>query len=78
MFKREFHFFKKYFFEPNAMDISLSTLKREMRFSLEVVWQLVRQLIYAMFRSNNSAWFHLWCKENLVKHQKASKYHAND
>ena len=60
MFKREFHFFEKDFFEPNAMDFSLTTLKREMRSPLEVVWQLVRQLIYAMFRSNNSAWFHLW------------------
>ena len=31
-----------------------------------------------MFISNNRASFHLWCKENLVKHQKVSKYYEND
>ena len=34
MFKMELHFFRKDYFEPNAMDISLSALKREMRFPL--------------------------------------------
>ena len=47
MFKREFHFFEKDFFELNAMDFSLTTLKREMRSPLEVVWQLVRQRMCA-------------------------------
>ena len=31
-----------------------------------------------MFISNNSSLFHLWRKENLVKHQKVSKYYEND
>ena len=31
-----------------------------------------------MFISNNSTSFHLWCKENFVKHQKVSKYYEND
>ena len=31
-----------------------------------------------MFVSNNRASFHLWCKENLVKHSKVSKYYEND
>ena len=31
-----------------------------------------------MFISNNRASFHLWWKENLVKHQKVSKYYEND
>ena len=37
----------------------------------------MRQLVYTMFISNNRASFHLWWKENLVKHQKVSK-HVND
>ena len=31
-----------------------------------------------MLITNNSASFHLWEKENLVKHQKVSKYYEND
>ena len=31
-----------------------------------------------MFISNNHALLHFWCKENLVKHQKVSKYYEND
>ena len=31
-----------------------------------------------MFISNNRLSFHLWRKENLVKHQKFSKYYEND
>ena len=31
-----------------------------------------------MFVSNKRAWFHLWRKENLVKHKKLSKYYEND
>ena len=38
----------------------------------------MRQLVYTMFISNNSASFHLWWKENLIKYQKVSKYYAND
>ena len=41
------------------------------------VLQLVRQLVYAMFISNNRS-FHLWWNENLVKHQNVSKYYEND
>ena len=40
--------------------------------------QLVRQLVYITLISNNRASFHLWRKENLVKHQKVSKYYEND
>ena len=32
---------------------------------------------YTMFTSNNRALFHWWWKENLVKHQKVSKYYEN-
>ena len=38
----------------------------------------MRQLVYTMFISNSHASFHLWLKENLVKHQKVSKYYEND
>ena len=31
-----------------------------------------------MFISNNRPSFHLWRKENLVKHQKVSKVYEND
>ena len=31
-----------------------------------------------MFKSNNRPSFHLWWKENLVKHQQVSKYSEND
>ena len=34
--------------------------------------------MYTMFISNNGASFYFWWKENLVKHQKVSKYHEND
>ena len=37
----------------------------------------MRQLAYTMFISNICALFHLWWKENLVKHQKVSKYENN-
>ena len=43
-----------------------------------VAGELVAQLVYTMFISNNRASFHLWWKENLVKHQKVSKYYEND
>ena len=38
----------------------------------------MRQHVYTTFISNNRPSFHLWCKENLVKHQKVSKYYEND
>ena len=31
-----------------------------------------------MFVSNNCASFHLWWKENLIKHEKILKYYEND
>ena len=31
-----------------------------------------------MYISNNHASLHFWCKENLVKHQKVSKYYETD
>ena len=34
--------------------------------------------MYAMFVTNNHASFHLWWKENLVKHQEVSKYYVHD
>ena len=43
-----------------------------------VVRQLVRQLVYTMFISNNRTSFHLWWKENLVKHGKVSKNYETD
>ena len=36
----------------------------------QVVRQLMRQLVYTMFISNNRTSFHLWRKENFLKHQK--------
>ena len=38
----------------------------------------MRQLVYTLFISNNHPSFHLWWKENLVKHQKVSKYYETD
>ena len=35
----------------------------------EVALKLVKQLVYAMFISNNHALFHLWWKKNLVNKQ---------
>ena len=43
-----------------------------------MVRELVGLLVYTMFISNNRATFHLWWKENFVKHQKVSEYHEND
>ena len=40
--------------------------------------QLVKKLEYTMLINNNHALFHLWGKENLVKHQEVSKYYEND
>ena len=37
----------------------------------------MRQLIYTMFISNNRILLHLRRKENLIKHQKVSKYYEN-
>ena len=38
----------------------------------------MRQLLYTMFITDNPPSFHLWRKENLVKHQKVSKHYATD
>ena len=38
----------------------------------------MRQLVYAIFISNNHPSFPLWWNENLVKHQKVSKYYETD
>ena len=35
----------------------------------------MRQLVYTMLISNNRASFHLWWRENLLKHRKVSKYY---
>ena len=37
----------------------------------------MKQLVYTMFITNG-ALFHLWWKENLVKHQNVSKYYDYD
>ena len=38
----------------------------------------MRQLVYTIFISNNRVSFHLWWIENLLKHQKVSKYFESD
>ena len=38
----------------------------------------MRQLVYTLFITNNHDSFHLWWKENLVKHQKVLKYYGQD
>ena len=38
----------------------------------------MRQLVYAMFISNNRPSFHLWWKLNLVKHRQVSKHYETD
>ena len=38
----------------------------------------MRQLVYTTFISNNRTSFHLWWKENLLKHRKVSKYYETD
>ena len=45
---------------------------------LKVVRQLVRQLLYTKFITNNHASFHFWWKKSLIKHQKVSKYYEQD
>ena len=40
--------------------------------------QPVRQLVHFFFISNNCPSFHLWLKENLVKHQKVWNYYETD
>ena len=42
-----------------------------------VIWQLVRQLEYTMFISNDLGRFYLRFKENLAKHLKVSTYYGN-
>ena len=44
----------------------------------EIVPQLVRQLIYTMFVTNNHDSFYLWWHKNFVKHQNVSKYYGQD
>ena len=44
----------------------------------KIVWEFVRELLYAMFIINNDASFHLLWKENLAKHQNVSKYCDRD
>ena len=38
----------------------------------------MRKLVYTMFIIGNHDLFHFWGKENLVKHQKVSKYYGQD
>ena len=38
----------------------------------------MKQPVYTMFITNNRTSFYLWWKENLVEHQKVSKYYEND
>ena len=38
----------------------------------------IKSFVHTMFIGNNRASFHLWRKENLVKHQKVSKYYETD
>ena len=38
----------------------------------------MRQLVYTFFITNIRASFHLWWKENLVKHQNVPQYYCND
>ena len=43
-----------------------------------VARHLIRQHVNTMLISNNCPSFHLWWKENLVKHRKVSKYYETD
>ena len=43
-----------------------------------ITQKMLRQLVYTIFISNNRPLFHLWWKENLVKHEKVSKYYEID
>ena len=43
-----------------------------------VVRQLVRQLVYTMFTTNNRASCDFFCKEILLKHYKVLEYYKND
>ena len=38
----------------------------------------MRQFVYTISISSNRTSFQLWLKENLVKHQRVSKYYEND
>ena len=45
---------------------------------LNAVEELMRQPFYTTFLSNNCTSFDLWLKDNLIKHQKVSKYYEDD
>ena len=63
---------------PNFLRFFFSCVGYEGRSAANrVVRQLARQLVYTMSISNNHPSFHLWWKENLVKHQKVSKHYEN-
>ena len=44
----------------------------------KVMRQLIRQLVYIIFFTNNHASFHLWWEENLVKYQEVSNFYDYD
>ena len=44
----------------------------------EIVWRLVRQLVFTLFITNNHDSFHLRWQEHFVKHQNVSKYYGQD
>ena len=80
-FSRVFCWFDKAFILAGGLGAGLSFFgvwTVSWYFRQLVVRQLVRQLVYTMFISNNRPSFHLWWKENLVKHQKVSKYYETD
>ena len=59
------------------------SFRRVLRFSWyflisQVVRQLLRHFVYIVFITNYRVSFYLWWKENLVKHQKVSKYYDQD
>ena len=53
--------------------LTLEDYSFKFRHYKSIVRQLVRQLVYTMFVSNNRTSFHLWWKENLLKHQGIEK-----
>ena len=73
--------FLEFFASINKIFILAGRLGTRLSFcevlELFLVRQLVSQLIYTMFISNNCVSFYMWWKEKLVKYQKVSKYYEN-
>ena len=71
----DFSMFYQIFLSPQVRRWAIISCKHGI---YELPQQLVRELVDTMIISNNRPSLHFWWKENLVKHQKVSKYYETD